>query len=248
MQKPLIILRRKIKKAFFFGIFALFLLYISPFNYLLPGYSLFFGSADYEREKARSRKKIEHLKKRYGKENAPFPKEMLLEARDSLLEAFDRNTPYWFGTKYDFNGTSQTPQRGKIACGFFVSGVLADIGFRIDKKKFGRMGSEQFIRKLIDKKFIRRYAKTSNEKFWEAVEKMPDGLFVVGLDTHIGFLRKKGGNSEFIHASSLGQACVLSESAKQSRTLSKSKLKVVGLLSEDFSRAIPAWVENKKQE
>jgi hypothetical protein len=28
--------------------------------------------------------------------------------------------PSWIGTAWDFNGISQTPQKGSIACGYFV--------------------------------------------------------------------------------------------------------------------------------
>src|SRR5687768_5227389 len=28
--------------------------------------------------------------------------------------------PAWYGTGWDFNGTSEVPQQGKIACGYFV--------------------------------------------------------------------------------------------------------------------------------
>ena len=36
--------------------------------------------------------------------------------------------PAWIGTKWDFNGITEVPQQGKIACGYFVTTVLRDAG------------------------------------------------------------------------------------------------------------------------
>ena len=36
----------------------------------------------------------------------------------------DKIFPYWYGTDWDFNGTTQKPNEGKIACGYFVTCLL----------------------------------------------------------------------------------------------------------------------------
>ena len=41
--------------------------------------------------------------------------------------------PHWYDTKYDFYGQTETPGKGKIACGYFVSTVLRDIGVPIER-------------------------------------------------------------------------------------------------------------------
>lgn len=38
---------------------------------------------------------------------------------------------YWQGTPWTFNGTTNTPQKGSIACGYFVTNVLMNYGFKI---------------------------------------------------------------------------------------------------------------------
>jgi hypothetical protein len=212
----------------------------------MPGYSFFYGSADYKIQKDKNSDKISNLALKYPDIKEPLQKVFLNELRDSLRASFEESVPFWYGTKYDFNGTSQIPQRGKIACGYFVSGILADIGFQLNKRKFGQMSSEQLIRKIIHKNYIKRFSKISADKFWHKMEKLPDGIFIIGLDTHIGFLRKNGNEFDFIHASRLGQSCVLSENAKQSRTIKKSKVKIIGLLSEDVKTALPGWFFQKK--
>src|SRR6187455_2399459 len=34
--------------------------------------------------------------------------------------------PGWIGTAWNFNGTSEKPQQGSIACGYFVTTILRD--------------------------------------------------------------------------------------------------------------------------
>lgn len=46
--------------------------------------------------------------------------------KNALKAAFVRQItqkvfPYWYGTKWDFNGTTEMPQEGSIACGYFVT-------------------------------------------------------------------------------------------------------------------------------
>ena len=36
--------------------------------------------------------------------------------------------PHWMGTKWDFNGVSNVPGKGMIACGYFVSTTLKHVG------------------------------------------------------------------------------------------------------------------------
>src|SRR5437764_1215954 len=55
---------------------------------------------------------------------------VLEAARAALLASVDADIfPAWFGTPWDFNGTTQTPGEGKIACGYFVTTVMRDLGF-----------------------------------------------------------------------------------------------------------------------
>ncbi len=43
---------------------------------------------------------------------------------------------YWYGTPWDFNGTTNIPNQGSIACGYFVTTTLKHLGFNIPRFKF----------------------------------------------------------------------------------------------------------------
>jgi hypothetical protein len=60
--------------------------------------------------------------------------------------------PYWHGTQRDFNGTTQTPRKGSIACGYFVSTVLRDAGIQLNRIKLGQSASQVFIKTFANKK------------------------------------------------------------------------------------------------
>lgn len=64
--------------------------------------------------------------------------------------------PSWVGTKWDFNGTTQIPQQGSIACGYFVTTVLQDGGVKLNRVKLAQCASEQMITTLVQPKLIKR--------------------------------------------------------------------------------------------
>jgi len=68
----------------------------------------------------------ESLADRFRRAASPEAKSAALRAaRDALVRAVDAEIfPFWYGTEWDFNGTTQQPGTGRIACGYFVSTVL----------------------------------------------------------------------------------------------------------------------------
>lgn len=152
--------------------------------------------------------------------------------------------PQWLGTEYDFYGITETPGTGKIACGYFVTTVLRDAGYPIERVKMAQAASEKMIRSMVDEKNIYRFPRVKFKKFIRSIENIGEGLYVVGLDTHAGFLLYDGEKSWFIHATSRSDQVVW-ENAETSKSLIKSRYRVVGKLDsdEDFIRR---WLANTK--
>ena len=60
--------------------------------------------------------------------------EVIKLARASFIKLLEKDFfTIWNGTQWDFYGTTQVPQKGKIACGYFVTTVLRDMGVKIDR-------------------------------------------------------------------------------------------------------------------
>ena len=53
---------------------------------------------------------------------------------------FDSIFPYWYGTKWDYNGVTQEPRIGKIACGYFCDYNFRGCWLQIEQVKTSSNG------------------------------------------------------------------------------------------------------------
>jgi hypothetical protein len=150
--------------------------------------------------------------------------------------------PNWIGTKWDFNGTTQTPQKGSIACGYFVTTVLQDAGFTLARTRLAQCASEQMITALVQPKYIQRFSNVSIENFISTITSNNYGLYIVGLDNHTGFIYNDGKEIYFIHSTYVGTRNVQKELAASSWVLKQSRYKVLAKLSAD-EKLLNKWIE-----
>jgi hypothetical protein len=150
--------------------------------------------------------------------------------------------PRWDGTPWSFHGTSTTPGAGTIACGYFVSTTLEEAGLRVERARLAQQPAEAIIKTLVPPDAIARFSDVPIEKFVTAVTTRGEGLYVVGLDNHVGFLIVKAGDVLFHHASYVPPAKVVRERAADARPLVDSRYRVVGKLFTDASLAA-AWLD-----
>ena len=149
--------------------------------------------------------------------------------------------PNWIGTKWDFNGTTEIPQQGSIACGYFVTTVLRDAGLPVARVKLAQMASEQMITSLVQSKYIQRFSNIAIADFTAAVTRQGFGLYLIGLDNHTGFIYNDGNAVYFIHSSVVGTRNVQKEIAADSWVLQQSKYKVLGKISAD-EKVLNKWI------
>lgn len=163
--------------------------------------------------------------------------------KEFLKAITKRIFPYWYGTAWDFNGTTQTPQKGKIACGYFVTTTLRDAGYPIERVKMAQCASEEMIRNITQKKFIYHFSNTNLKKFESELIKKGEGLYVLGLDNHTGFILISKEGNYFIHASGWYPYKVVREKLSESDVVANSKYKVVGKISAD-EKFLEKWLTN----
>ena len=149
--------------------------------------------------------------------------------------------PAWIGTPWDFNGTTETPQQGNIACGYFVTTVLRDAGLSISRVKLAQCASEQMITTLIQSKYISRFSNIAMEDFMNAIKTQGSGLYIVGLDNHTGFIYNDGKDIYFIHSTFTGTRNVQKDNAATNPILKQSKYKVLGKISSD-EKVLQRWI------
>jgi hypothetical protein len=182
---------------------------------------------------------IRIVKKRLRKEKAD-----LTTLENNFVRVMTRRIfPYWYGTKWNFYGTAERPGAGSIACGYFVTTTLRDAGVPIQRSRLAQCPSEEMIRKLTDKKYIHHLSDLSITEFEKKLEKLGRGLYIIGLDTHTGFIQISKHGNFFIHSSGRYPFQVVKEKISEAGILADSKYRVVGKISSDevFLRK---WVKN----
>ena len=160
----------------------------------------------------------------------------------TLIKVNSNLFPYWYGTQWDYNGVTQTPNEGYIACGYFVTTILRDMQVNINRVKMAQCASEQMINSLTNKKA--NYSRLPFHSFIEKVKQNGKGLSIIGLDNHTGFLYHDGEELYFIHSSYVGTGRVIKEIAQDNSILQNSSYKVVGYISQD-AQFIKKWLTFK---
>ena len=105
------------------------------------------------------------------------------------------------------------------------------------KIKILRQASERIIKSLTSEQHIMRFSNVSIEKFVNQIKISGDGLYVIGLDYHTGFLLCRADTVKFLHSSYMHPYCVVSEPAAASAALAASAYRVTGSISDDNNLA-----------
>lgn len=136
--------------------------------------------------------------------------------------------PHWYGTEWDFNGYTAIPNEGEIACGYFVSTTLEHIGIVLNRYQLAQQAGLNEAKSLaIDKSNY--FTVYGWETLRERMETYSDGIYFVGLDSHVGYIYKEEGILYFIHSNYIEDR-VMIEKAQYSPAF-QSNIYVVAELS-----------------
>jgi len=169
---------------------------------------------------------------------------VLAVARARAMRAIaDDLLPPWSGTRWDLNGTSETPGEGAIACGYLVTTVLRDTGFRVPRARMAQAASEVIVRSLAPPGEVARLTSGSRSKVLDHIRGKGPGLYAVGLDYHVGFVVFEGDRMDFCHATVLPPGTALCEPAATAAAFS-STLHVVAPVLTDW--AVRRWLQGER--
>jgi hypothetical protein len=139
---------------------------------------------------------------------------------DSLL-------PYWYGTAWNFYGTTQVPQQGTIACGYFVTTILRDAHLPIQRVHLAQQTASKIIATTCNNNSIARFNKvTELEKYFTT--KPNNTMYILGLDCHVGFVIKSNNVLYFIQSGYIQPAIVKKELLSKSAEILASKTYMIG--------------------
>lgn len=151
----------------------------------------------------------------------------------------------WLGTGYDFNGTAEKPGGGKIACGYFVSTVLRDAGFKVNRYKLAQQPSQNILLSFIGSESCLLKVGQDYETYADWVEEMDEGIYLIGLDTHVGFIVNTGEEMHFIHSSGARSIGVVEEGRDDAEVIKRSKWRMLGGFTNDPG-VVRVWLAGEK--
>ena len=158
-------------------------------------------------------------------------------------QLIDNIFPSWYGTEWDYNGISNVPNKGQIACGYFVTTTLKHIGFNLNRYKLAQQYSHSIVNTLCDN--VQQIRDNNTTKLFNYINSKPNQLYVVGLDNHVGFISKEADGIYFIHSSYLEPVSVVKEKASISEALLSSNLFVLGHFSNN-DQMITSWLTKRE--
>ena len=151
---------------------------------------------------AGSRKRVENQRK--DLKTAFDQGEISLDSVGKVFtqELLNEIIPHWFGTPWAFSGHTETPRKGEIACGYFVSTTLLHAGLPLNRFRLAQQSPEDeaLMLSLGDTVWVtqRDHARQALDA-WRTT--LRDGLYFIGLgQSHVGFLFKSGNGVYLIHS------------------------------------------------
>lgn len=150
----------------------------------------------------------------------------------------DELMPLWIGTPWTFSGKARRPFAGSVACGHFMGAVLSGAGLDVDPD-IGALASARIVRTFAGPERTRWWSHRSPAVVTDAVRKEGDGLYLLGLDTHVGMLRVRGRRVDLCHSTGRWPRSVVCEPAATSPSM-RSQVHVWGPLLTDA--VVEAWI------
>ncbi len=166
------------------------------------------------------------------------------EARVLLEHMLPALMRCWIGTKWDFNGTADKPGNGKIACGYFVSTVLQDAGFQVNRYQLAQQASANIIHSFIAENQSTLGVGQRYETFTSNLSNREPGIYVCGLDTHVGFIVNTPTGFRFIHSSSARPWTVVDQSPQEATALQESNWRMLGNFTGN-PQVIRTWLKGE---
>lgn len=153
--------------------------------------------------------------------------------------------PHWFGTPWAFSGYTDTPQKGEIACGYFVSTTLLHSGLNLNRYKLAQQSpeNEALMLSLGDTVWVTQREQASQVlDFWRTT--LRDGLYFIGLgQSHVGYLLKQGNGFYLIHSNYSAPQEVLVQRVEESVLMGFQKFHLTDLTFNQ--RLIKYWLNQE---
>ena len=175
------------------------------------------------------------------------------EARSFIVETLRRQIfPAWMGMPSGGGRTSTASLPHEpgmyISCSYFLTAALQNAGLVLESRtRFARAPASWIQRALLPAGVpVHRYGNiTPAELERRLVDNLGDGVYVVGLDIHVGFIDVRDGRATFVHSSYTPPGTVVDEPVVTSEAIANSQRKgywVSPLFRDD--RLVELWLRH----
>ena len=153
---------------------------------------------------------------------------------------------YWYGTPWAFNGYTNNPRDGLVACGYFISTPLKHIGLNVNRYKLAQQAADPIIRyvngnaPVFQTSDILELEKHLNNK-------PGNGLYIIGLSNHVGYILRENGENFMVHSDYNLPVAVCKKSFATCEALHSSDVYVLGELSTN-SDFLNTWLRGTRVE
>ena len=179
------------------------------------------------------------LKTKYT--NSSNKTQTLEEARKQLTEYLYQDIfNHWYTTKWSFEGHTETPKQGTVACGYFVSTTLRDVGFNLNRYKLAQKSPEDEVKSIACGTTIEKLQNVTKQELKKYFLKQKDGIYFIGLDFHVGYIYKSNQEVHFIHSNYIDNKGVMKETIENSKAIVSSKYFIVPITHND--NLIKKWL------
>ena len=129
------------------------------------------------------KKNVREKRKLFSKENFNLKDEKNLDILRNYWVSTLLNDFYlkWANTPWDYNGTTEQPRLGNIACGYFVTTLLRDMDVKIQRVKLAVCPSSQMMKMLTPKQRLINLSALSYADFNDRITRYGKGVFVIGF-------------------------------------------------------------------
>lgn len=135
----------------------------------------------------------------------------------------------WYETKWSFEGHTEIPKQGTIACGYFVSTTLRDVGFNINRYKLAQKSPEDEAKVIACGTTVEKLQKVSKKELKKYFLKQKDGIYFIGLDFHVGYIYKNNQEIYFLHSNYIENKGVMKETIENSKAIVSEKYYIVNI-------------------
>lgn len=136
---------------------------------------------------------------------------------------------HWYETKWSFEGHSEIPKQGTIACGYFVSTTLRDVGFNLNRYKLAQRSPEDEAKVIACGTLIKKLENISIQELKAYFLKQKDGIYFIGLDFHVGYIYKTKTAVYFIHSNYIDNKGVIKENIENSNAIASKNYFIVNI-------------------